>query len=631
MKWLSRLFLFLFSCSVALALDGDGISSPSGQMLYQQHCAACHNGAETRAPAKLALSFMMPEKIYQALSDGRMRDMARGLSDGERRQLAEYLSGRKLGQQVSKRSKVECKNDKQWFDYKRSPLASGWGMTNTRNTRFIPKDVAKISLADVSRLKLKWAFSFPQAVSARSQPAVAGGAVFVGGEDGTLYALDAKSGCLHWTFQSSSQIRTAITISDWDVNDNRAVPTLYFGDASLHTYAVNATTGALIWKTKIDTHPFATLTGSAVLHKHKDKKGTRLYVPVASWESSFSKDPNNACCTHRGSISALDADTGEVIWKTYVIPEKPTEHYKNARGVAQFGASGAGIWSSPTLDEARNRMYISTGENNTPPAINGGAVIALDLDNGHILWSYQDYPGDVFNAACFENVLGHYGVNCPKEYRARISGDGGASPILVRDQGGTDVIIMGQKSGDIYGFDPEAQRIVWRRAISRGDYNYGVVWGMAAEGHTVFANVHNQLHTDFMAGPYWGEEELGIYAMNAFTGKPVWRALVSDHCAVERCQGYAAAMTVIPDVLFAGAQDGYFRAFNTRTGKLLWEVNTAQPFKTLSGDSANGGSINGPGAVVADGMVYVNSGYALGAPGVTLPGNVFLAFSIDGK
>jgi len=326
-------------------------------------------------------------------------------------------------------------------------------------------------------------------------------------------------------------------------------------------------------------------------------------------------------------VSALDTDTGRVIWKTYAIPHVPTERAKSPQGVPQYGPSGAGVWDSPTLDEKRGRLYIGTGENHVSPAVNGGSVIALNLDDGSIAWVRQIYPQETYNESCHEGD--HW--NCPTEFRGRFGLDVSASPMLLKNADGQEVIVAANKPGDVIGLDPDRKgQILWRRRISRGDFNWGVLFGMAAEGATVFAGVHNKYSTNFDREPYWGEEELGLYALNGFTGKPLWQASVSRDCHQARCQGYAAALTAIPGVVFAGAKDGYVRAFDSTHGKMLWEFNTAQSFQSLNGRPAHGGALNGPGAVVADGMVYLNSGYPDGGFS-NLIGNVLLTFSVDGK
>jgi len=497
-------------------------------------------------------------------------------------------------------------------------------MTGSRNTRFIPRDIAALAPENIKNLKLKWAFSFSNTSGNRSQPAIAGGAVFVGDQNGYLYALDADNGCVHWQLKVDDYIRTAISISDWQKRGKTAGdhPLLYFGDASVNAYAVDAVTGQLRWKAPLRDHPYGLMTGAPTLRQSSG--GSRLYVPVSSFEEGLAANADYRCCTFRGSVVALDAGSGEIIWRTYVIPTAPTEQSKNGKGVAQFGPSGGGVWNSPTIDEARQRLYVGTGENDSSPTENGGAVVAIDLADGKIAWVFQAYAKEAYNASCRGSGMNGDGSSCPEEFKGRYGLDVSSSPLLIRAEGGQEIIVAAQKPGDVFGLDPDRNgRVLWRRRIARGDYNQGVLFGMAAEGSSVFASVHNKWGTNFDKGPYWGEEELGVYAMDAFTGEPGWMAPVADQCHSGRCQGYAAALTAIPGVVFAGAQDGWLRALDTSSGKVLWEFNTAQAFVAVNGEKAQGGEINGPGPVVVNGRVYLNSGYG--------NGNAFLVFSVGGK
>lgn len=632
-KVLYILLLLLSSIDRVIAADRGEKSKPEllGEELYAKNCAQCHSAVNSRAPQKSVLLYMSPDKIYKTLSEGPMRPMADHLSDAEQRRIAEYLSwgNRRVGEQAASRPPVRCDSDPLWFDYSKHPRASGWGITNTQNTRFIPNDVARLRASDVSKLKVKWAFAFPDTNTPRSQPAFAGGALYVGSQNGNLYALDAKSGCLRWEFAAKLEIRTAITISDWvgdrQVRNNKG-PLLYFGDGSAHTYAVNAVTGKLVWKRKIDDHPTARLTGAPTLQQSED--GNRLYVPVSSVEAPMS---GQTCCTFRGSVSALEADTGKLIWKSYTIPTEPVEQYKTVKGESVKGPAGAGVWTSPTLDIKRGLLYVGTGENSTLPVTNGGAVVAMDLRDGHIAWVVQPYPGEAYNPACHAADVSGYGRFCTPAFKGRFGIDVSSSPMLIRDKDGREILVAAQKPGDIYGLDPDNKgRLLWRRRVSSGDSNLGVMFGMAAEGSTIFASVMD-LKKNPQKERYWGIEELGLYALDGFTGKSLWKAPVSEHCASDvPCRGYSAALTAIPGVLFAGAKDGFFRAFDSRTGKRLWEFDTTQEFIALNGDAAHGGDMDGPGAVIVDGMVYVNSGYITGNSGIK-PGNVFLAFSVDGN
>lgn len=599
-------------------------AAPEGRALFEQHCLACHgNGGDSHAPQKELLSYMSTGSIYHALTAGAMRTMAADLSDEEKRKVVEYLSGRKFSGYEDIVPQLSCKADARWFNYSKHPTASGWGITNHSNDRFIPRKIAGITPDNIARLKLKWAIAFPNTNTARSQPAIAGGAMFIGDENGDVYAFDAKTGCMRWQYKAEGEIRTAVTISDWrgDTQGSHE-PAIYFGDGSANVYALNAVTGKLIWKLQVDSQPLSRITGSPTLLQKPSEN--RLYVPVSSLAPGLSVRPDYSCCTFRGFVAAIDADSGQVIWKSYAIPSTPSEQYKNSNGVPQFGPSGAGVWNTPTLDERRGRLYVGTGENSSSPTENGGAVVAMDLKDGKIAWVYQNYPQEAYNTSCHQS-----GVNCPREFKGRFGLDVSSSPMLLRNAAGREIIVAAQKTGDVFGLDPDANgKILWRRRITRGDFNISSIFGMAAEGENVFANVVD-LGKNAQKGHYWGIEELGIYAMNGFTGEPLWLARVLDHCETKHgCRGYSAALTSVEGIVFAGSKDGVLRAFDSANGKVLWRFNTADKFKALNGDIAKGGDMDGPGVVVADGMVYVNSGYASGnAP--LQGGNALLAFAID--
>lgn len=602
------------------ALADDSATAP-GAALFGQYCAGCHDGGNERAPNTSILKMMSPGVIYRVIATGSMSAVARHLSKDQRYQIVEFLTHAQPEDSASVRPALKCKNNPAWFDYAKHPAASGWGLTGPENTRFIPGEAAGLTPEQVKRLKPKWVFAFPNTLTPHSQPAIAGGAVFVGDEYGVVYALDAKTGCLRWRFDADASVRTAVTVRQWVGDNSRSsgqAPAIYFGDQRAQTYAVNAVTGALLWKTKVDDDPLAVHTGTATLLQRPD--GNYLYVPVsAPLLDMLAGNTKFPCCQFRGSVSALNADTGKVLWKSYVIPTVPTERGKNSKGVMQYGPSGAGVWDSPTIDVKRGLLYVGTGENSSDPYENGGAVVAMHLRDGAIAWVTSIYSQEGYNDSCRQTDR----TNCPKIFKGRFGLDVSASPMLLSDRNGKSIIVAANKPGDVIGIDPDNGNVLWRRRIVRGDFNQGVLFGMASEGSRVFAPTLNA-QGDPRKGSYWGIDELGIYAMDGFTGEPLWMSPLTTHCrSQQRCLGYAAPLTAIPGVIFAGALDGIFRAFDSNSGEMLWEFDTAQKFTALNGEVAQGGSMNGTGPVVVDGMVYVNSGY--------LDGNAFIAFSVDGR
>ena len=200
------------------------------------------------------------------------------------------------------------------------PRWNGWGV-DINNSRFQPAAMAGLTPEQVPRLQLKWAFGFPGASAANAQPTIVGGLLFVGGGDRKVYALDAKSGCIRWTFATEAVVRTAISVGPISGTEQFAA---FFGDVRASVYAVNATTGALMWKTKVEDHPAARIVGAPTLYS------SVLYVPVSSFEEATGSQPNYQCCTFRGSVVALDSGTGRQICKAYTIPEAPRPINRNA-------------------------------------------------------------------------------------------------------------------------------------------------------------------------------------------------------------------------------------------------------------------------------------------------------------
>jgi len=287
--------------------------------------------------------------------------------------------------------------------------------------------------------------------------------------------------------------------------------------------------------------------------------------------------------------------------------------------------SGAPIWNSPTIDVKRNRLYVGTGESySSPAASTSDAVLAFDLDDGSLLWSYQSLAKDAWNMACF--VGGKQG-NCPSENGPDL--DIGASVILQPLSTGKDLLLVGQKSGHVFALDPDKKgKLLWKKKIGIGGFAGGVHWGMTAMGNRLYAAIAD---SDFGLDAVW-KGTPGLYAINATDGHIDWYSPVTDRCRPGTkpvCdQGLSAAITSIPGVVFAGAYDGFIRAFGQDKGEVIWEYQTNRSFDTISGIKAHGGAIEADGPVVIDGVLLVNSGYSFGS---RLPGNVLLAFSVEGN
>jgi polyvinyl alcohol dehydrogenase (cytochrome) len=503
---------------------------------------------------------------------------------------------------------------------------NGWGNDSTQR-RFQTAERAGLSPDAVPRLKLKWAFGFPGASMAYGQPTVAGRRLFVGSADGTVYALGADTGCLYWTYKAGAPVRTAISIGK--AADGWAI---YFGDQQANAYAVDATTGKLLWKTRVDTHAGARITGAPTL------ADGRLYVPASSLEELLAADPKYPCCSFRGSVSALDASTGAVMWKSYTIAEEPKPVRRNRLGVQLSGPSGAAVWSAPTVDLERGMVFVTTGDNYSDPATaTSDAFIAFDLKTGKLLWSRQTTAGDAFTVDC--DLPDQVKANCPTANGP--DHDFGSSPVLVTLANGRRALIAGQKSGVVHAVDPDRQgEILWQRKIGQGGRIGGIQWGIAADGDNVYAAVSDVQITAPPQGGEGGRPSVfgiplmlnpkaggGLYALDLKTGAIAWHTPHPGCGDTPGCSpAQSAATTVIPGVVFSGGLDGHLRAYDAKHGRIIWDTDTLRKFDTVNGVDAKGGSLDGSGAVVADGTVYVNSGYLF--TGHT-PGNVLLAFSTD--
>jgi polyvinyl alcohol dehydrogenase (cytochrome) len=555
----------------------------------------------------VALKAMSPEYIVRALTSGPMRVQAARLTTPERDAIAEYLTGKSL-ETASQVSTGTCASGPPKSIA--GPQWNGWGV-DLENTRFQPANAAGIAADQVPNLKLKWAFGFAGDFSAFAQPSIVGGRVFVGSVAGIVYSLDAASGCTYWSFQAATSVRTAIAIGPFG--------TAYFGDLHATVYALDTNTGKLLWKTSVEDHPAARVTGTPKLH------GGRLYVPVASREEWLSADARYPCCTFRGSVVALDAKTGKQIWKTYTIADAAKPLSKSKAGTPLWGPSGVGVWSSPTIDTKRKLLYVGTGDGYSDPATQySDSILALDLQTGKIAWSRQITSGDVFNGNCIQMTP----TTCPG--KTGPDADFGSSPILRTLPSGRRVLIAGQKSGIVHGLDPDNKgEVLWQTRVGKGGMLGGIQWGPAADGEAAYVALSD---VALMLGPGGTMPNPkaggGLFAIQLATGEKLWSALPPEEgCKTPRCSpAQSAAVTAIPGVVFSGALDGHLRAYSTRDGKILWDYDTARKFDTVNGVAANGGALDGPGPAVAGGVLVVNSGYGYFNG---IPGNVLLAFGVE--
>jgi len=606
-------YLLLIAPLVICAAD-----DPYAAQLFEKHCASCHQsaaGASGRIPQVAVLKTMTPVAIQKTLESGVMKAQASPLSGDERMKLANFLGTAVTAQRKREEIANPCPAGSAWGQ---GPSWASWG-GGLANTRFQDAKGAGLEPGDLPLLKLKWAFAFADTSTLRSQPAVYRGRVFAGGQDGSVYALDAATGCVHWTTAVQSQVRSGITVGEIAGN-----PALFFGDSAGYIYALDGMSGKQLWKMRADEHPAETVTATPVYHQG------RLYIGAASREEALSVSPGYQCCTFRGSESALDAATGKVLWKRYTIAEVAKQGPKTKQGAPAYGPSGAGVWTAPTLDPDRDTMYITTGDNySDPPTAMSDALVALRMSTGEILWSKQFTAKDSWNSSC--QLPGK--VNCPDSDGPDF--DFAASAILVSPPNGKRALLLGQKSAVVYAVDPDQKgKTLWQARIGEGGTVGGIEWGIATEGRNVYVALSDiRFQLAFKPGSNDRVYDLdpnkggGMFAFRIDNGERMWQT-PPPGCGDRRpCSpAQSAAVTATPGLVWSGAEDGHLRAYSTANGKILWDYDTAHEYKAVNGIAAHGGAIDVAGPVVAGGMLFTLSGYpARGG----LAGNVLLAFGVD--
>ena len=557
---------------------------------------------------------LTPEKVYMAVTTGTMAVPAKDLSDEQKRAVAEYLGGRLLDLTdtgSAEKMTNRCAGNARFDAPSRGASWNGWG-ANDENTRSQTAQAAGLSAKHVPRLKLKWAFGFPGGDTAFGQPTVVGGRIFIGSDNGYVYSLDAASGCVYWSFHARSGVRTAPVVASL-MGRGFAV---YVGDMRANAYALDAESGKQLWMRELSDHYTARITAAPALY------GGAVYFGISATEEAFSAAPSYPCCTFRGSVVALDANTGEQLWRTYVIPEEPQPVRKNSAGTQLWAPAGGAIWNSPTIDDNRHVLYVGTGDAYTEPAAkNSDAVVAMDLTTGKIVWSFQAVPNDAWMVGCVPVST----ENCPKDLG--VDWDFGSSPILLNLVNQRQILVATPKSGTVFGLDPDERgKVLWSVNLSetKAPNNGQIAFGGAADSRRV----------------YLALEDGTFAAVDAATGNRAWQVRLEslDNLGTPTINGenrtkaglrfgQSAAVTGIPGAVFTPGWDGIVRALSTTDGKVLWQFNTAQDFQTANGVPAKGGSMGGPGVTVVNGMVYVPSGYANVGGG--MPGNVLLAFSTN--
>ena len=489
--------------------------------------------------------------------------------------------------------------------------ASQWGLsghdwTNSRNQ---PAEVL-IGSGNAQSLAVKWVFTTGADVSAT--PTVFGHEVFFPDWAGNLFAVNKDTGQLVWSHKIAdyNHFAGSISRSSPAIDGNEVI----LGDIEdkvpsrqgANLIAVDRRTGALRWITRVESHIAAQITGSPVVFNGI------VYVGVSSAEETFAFGGKRyPCCSFRGSVVAVDAQSGKIRWKTYLVPDN---------GGMPGGYSGAAVWQSPAVDSLRHQLYVGSGNNYSAPASvlacqqqaiasrnaatdceapedHFDSALALDLADGHIRWSRRLLNYDVWTAPC---MVPSFKALCP----APAGPDydlGGSGPNLLQGMVG-----FGQKSGIYWALDPDKGAILWHTQVGPGGGTGGIQWGTASDGRRIYAAVANSNQRSYTLVPSGRKINWGAWsALDVLTGKPVWQTADPTAGALD-----SGSVSVANGVMYAGSQSGFMYALDAATGKVLWSF-------------ASGGSVVA-GPAIVDGVVYWGSGYKFTGTG----NNKLYAFSV---
>jgi len=595
-----------------------------GKVVYDKHCAACHdNPEESRSRSFATLQRMIPALIAHAITDGRMKEQASMLTTEERSDLIDFFTGQTRNDNLWVAQQM-CASADEPLALNESATISGFGL-GLKNHRYLSAEQAGLTTAELSTLELKWSLAFPNITMMRSQPAIVGDTLFITPVDSQqLYAIDiSDQPCVRWVYESDMPLRTSLTFGRVQNpsadSSNTQTPVLVFGDSAGRIHLVDASTGIGLWRKDLKLFPETIITGTPQL-----VDGV-VYASISQFEIMVGAQSTHLCCRSHGAVAALDAATGETLWLTHAMPDaKPIRDRGDGQMI--WGPSGAPIWTSPAIDLKRGLLYVGTGEATSEPAHpHTDAILALDLKNGEVRWAFQATANDIYLAGCRRD---NRSANCPPETSVERDVDFGASVIIAQMSNGKDVLLAGQKSSDVWALDPDNQgAVLWHWNKGRGTANGGVHWGMAYDGKRVFAGLSDP------GRPRPGfEPQPGLYAIDVDSGESVWSHRTYPECDSRQekmpyCEflyGFSGATLAVDGAVVQGSLDGFVRIFAGNSGAVLWAYDTVRDFAGVNGVTGHGGAIDNASIVAANGMLFVSSGYGMFGQA---PGNVLLAFA----
>lgn len=504
-----------------------------------------------------------------------------------------------------------CAADSRSVDLKQA-LSFSFTGADGNNPRHLDATQAGLTTADMSNLQLAWAVAFPETSSLRAAPVIVGSTIFYAATDsGRVFALDTNSGCAKWVYEADTRLRSSIAYGVIG-----GLGTLVFGDGRGMIHSVNAENGEAIWVASGQaSNNQGMLTGTPVVHEDK------IIVPVSGSGVIAGSNPNFECCENHGAVTALNVRTGEKLWEYHTMPAAEYNGMVSSIGVKQRGPSGAPIWTTPTIDAKRGQVYVTTGENTSHPTTGtSDSVIALNLETGEENWVFQALENDMWNFACDAD-----GPNCIVLADTNsVDYDFGGPAILV-EGGDRELLIAGQKSGDLWALDPVTGAVVWNQRVGEGTALGGNHWGIATDFERAFMTINDPGNRGENIHP-------GIYTYFVGTGEPSWSYEVQPECndgrsdRLRRCEslyGFSATPLSVDGAVITGGLDGRLFIFNSDTGEQLFKFDTVKDFETVNGVEGYGGSIDSHSISAGSGMVFVGSGYGSFSQ---VAGNVLLAF-----
>ncbi|GAB1261252.1 outer membrane protein assembly factor BamB family protein [Aurantivibrio plasticivorans] len=620
MRFLSSWKATTLSLGLLAIYSAHGLSAElSGEDLYQQRCAACHNNpANSRAPALEAVKQMSPQALRYTLTQGIMQQQAASLDAEQLNTLVDHLTADQSGGDDWVAGMM-CSSSKRTIDLGASVSLPMVGVDHNSSRHFSAEELG-LSNADLANLELAWAIGFPKTQGLRSSPVIIGSTMFYTPDPtGKLLAMDTESGCVKWSFDSGAPLRSSITYGHAGKDKT---PAVFLAGRTGQLHAVALETGELLWKVDPRHSKRAGITGSPIFFED------RIIVPLSASGVGSAANPKYECCKEHGAVAAVSAVDGKVLWTFHTMEEAKYTGEVNKLGVKLRGPSGAPIWSTPTIDAKRRLVYATTGQNTSLPATEtSDAILAIDLDSGELKWGFQALANDVWNLACRE-PWETSGPNCPHPDTSVLKDyDFGGAAVLAKDNKGNDILVAGQKSGDVWALNPDTGKVIWNQRFGTGTPLGGVHWGIAVDDKRVYAPINDPMPKTANFTP-----EPGMNALDITTGEVLWRTPVTADCSPERKERYAlcnvkfglsAIPLAIDSSVVSAAIDGRIYIFNGESGEVVWQFDTLREFETLNGIEAHGGGVDSHSVFAGNGMLFIGSGYG----GFRQPtGNVLLAF-----